>query len=78
MVGTAKRAGTNRNAIYRRWSNRANRQLSSPNGRILRDMRSNVGRDPQLQTQLRDLSADAGSADWLEYSEGVLPGYQNK
>lgn len=100
MDRIAMRAGTNKNAIYRRWANRAaigmaayrrlatansqppdtgdlrkdvltllrraNRQFSTPNARILLDVLSIAGSDPELQKQLHQLAADAGSAEWLE------------
>ena len=99
MDRVARRAGTNKNAIYRRWPNRAalglaayrqlavadqrlpntgelrgdvlellrraNRQLSSPAGDILRGLLASAGDDPQLLAQLREQTADAGSGTWL-------------
>jgi AcrR family transcriptional regulator len=99
MDRVARRAGTNKNAIYRRWPNRAalglaayrqlavsdqqlpdtgelrgdvlellrraNRQLSSPAGDILRSLLGSAGDDPQLLAQLREQTADAGSGTWL-------------
>jgi AcrR family transcriptional regulator len=99
MDKVAKRAGTNKNAIYRRWPNRAalgiaayqhlavaetplpdtgdlredalellrraNRTWSSPIGEILRGLLAGVGDDPELLAQLRERSADGGSAMWL-------------
>lgn len=99
MDRVARRAGTNKNAIYRRWPNRAalglaayrqlvqadqelpdtgelrgdvlellrraNRQWSSPAGDILRSLLGSARDDPQLLAQLREQTADAGSATWL-------------
>jgi AcrR family transcriptional regulator len=99
MDRVARRAGTNKNAIYRRWPNRAalglaayrqlvqvdqelpdtgelrgdvlellrraNRQLSSPAGDILRSLLGRARDDPQLLAQLREQTADAGSGTWL-------------
>ena len=99
MDRVARRAGTNKNAIYRRWPNRAalglaayrqlavsdqqlpdtgelrgdvlellrraNRQLSSPAGDILRSLLGSAGDDPQLLAQLREQTTDAGSGTWL-------------
>ena len=99
MDRVARRAGTNKNAIYRRWPNRAalglaayrqlavadqqlpdtgelrgdvlellrraNRQLSSPAGDILRSLLGSAGDDPQLLAQLREQTSDAGSGTWL-------------
>lgn len=100
MDRIAKRAGTNKNAIYRRWTGRAaigmaayrrlatgnspvpdtgdlredvlvllrraNRQFSTPNAQILREILSSAGADPELQSQLHQLAADAGSTEWLQ------------
>jgi AcrR family transcriptional regulator len=99
MDRVARRAGTNKNAIYRRWPNRAalglaayrqlvqanqdlpdtgelrgdvlellrraNCQLSSPAGDILRSLLGSARDDPQLLEQLREQTADAGSGTWL-------------
>lgn len=99
MDRVAKRAGTNKNAVYRRWPNRAalgiaayhrltttnvevpdtgdlrndvmellrmaNRNWSSPYGEILRGLLAGAGDDPQLLTQLGELSTDGGSGLWL-------------
>jgi AcrR family transcriptional regulator len=99
MDRVARRAGTNKNAIYRRWPNRAalglaayrqlvqaepklpdtgelrgdvlellrraNCQLSSPAGDILRSLLGSAHDDPQLLSQLREQTSDAGSGTWL-------------
>lgn len=106
MDGIARRAGTNKNAIYRRWPTRAaigmaayhrlssaeaqppetgklredvlemlrraNRRFSTPNSHILRDLLSSLGSDPELQVLFRELSADAGAADWIEILRHAL------
>jgi AcrR family transcriptional regulator len=99
MDRVAKRAGTNKNAIYRRWPNRAalgvaayrqlvevelrlpdtgelrgdvlallrriNRDLSSPNGDILRGLLSSIGDEPELLAQLHEQFTDVGTGMWL-------------
>jgi AcrR family transcriptional regulator len=99
MERVAKRAGTNKNAIYRRWPNRAalgiaayrqmvevelqlpdtgelrgdvlallrriNRDLSSPNGEILRSLLSSVSDEPELLAQLQEQFTDGGAGLWL-------------
>jgi AcrR family transcriptional regulator len=99
MDRVARRAGTNKNAIYRRWPNRAalgaaayrqmvqgnlrlpdtgtlrgdalallrqiNRDLSSPNGDILRALLASASDDPELLAQLRQQAIGGGSATWL-------------
>jgi AcrR family transcriptional regulator len=100
MDRVARRACTNKNAIYRRWPSRAalglaayrhltraeqevpdtgelrgdvlallrgaNRHLSSPAGDILRGLLIGIHDDPDLMAQVREASADAGSALWLQ------------
>jgi AcrR family transcriptional regulator len=99
MDRVARRAGTNKNAIYRRWPNRAalgvaayrrmveaelrlpdtgelrgdvltllrqiNRNLSSPNGDILRGLLSSVSDDPELLAQLQQEATNSGAGLWL-------------
>jgi AcrR family transcriptional regulator len=99
MDRVARRAGTNKNAIYRRWPNRAalgvaayrqmvrgrlrlldtgtlrgdvlallrqiNRDLSSPNGDILRALLASASDDPELLAQLRHQATGDASAIWL-------------
>jgi AcrR family transcriptional regulator len=99
MDRVARRAGTNKNTICRRWPNRAalgiaayrhmavatmrlpdtgelrgdvlellrsaNRTWSSPIGGILRALLAGARDDPPLLAQIRENSADAGSAAWL-------------
>jgi hypothetical protein len=52
MDWVARRAGTNKNAIYRyrRWPSRAALAVAD---------------DPELLAQLRERAGDAGSATWL-------------
>jgi AcrR family transcriptional regulator len=99
MDRVARRAGTNKNAIYRRWPNRAalgvaayrqmvrgnlrppdtgtlrgdvlallrqiNRDLSSPNGELLRTLLAGASDDPELLAQLRQQATGGGGAIWL-------------
>src|SRR6516162_5740431 len=62
MEKVARRAGTNKNALYRR---RANRHWSSPLGGILRELISAAGGAPQLPAELPEQLTDALAANWL-------------
>jgi AcrR family transcriptional regulator len=99
MDRVARRAGTNKNTIYRRWPSRAalgiaayrqlatattsdpdtgelrgdalelmrrtNRSWSTPTGADLRALLAGARDNPHLLAQIREHSADAGSAAWL-------------
>ncbi|MBB5915029.1 AcrR family transcriptional regulator [Nocardia transvalensis] len=99
MDSVAKRAGTNKNALYRRWPHRAalgvaayrqlasaelrlpdtgslradaldllrraNSHLASPLGEILRGLLAHTADEPELLSQLRDQSGEAGARPWL-------------
>src|SRR5213595_3713140 len=44
---------------------RINRDLSGPNGDILRGLLADVGGEPELLTELLDQAGDGGSGVWL-------------
>lgn len=100
MDRVAARAGTSKNAIYRRWPsravlsvaayrqmlptspeetpdtgdlrsdalallNRTNDRMSSPIGKVLRELLSGIQEDPERLREIREQVARAGVAPWL-------------